>query len=117
MKVIAKPKPITVYDAIMVEDHIGKVLVNTKEVHQEIIQEEEQIWLVEKSETDETVNGTQLIGKVEQKISLNIEDMLIKVDKGYTKPIAQFIEMDKPLERAVNKINKINNVIEKKPKQ
>ena len=37
MKVIVKPKGYEVYDAIRVQDHIGKVLIDKEDIHQEIV--------------------------------------------------------------------------------
>lgn len=107
MKVIFKPKGIEVFEAIRVQDNIGKVLIDKDGIKQEIINEDGQLWLVENSTSEETFGETKLIGVVNQKISLKESDMLIKVDKGYTKPIAQFIEINKPLEKAIQKINEI----------
>lgn len=104
MKVIVKPKNIEVYEAIEVSKKmVGKVLVDMPTITQTILDIDGQLVIREHS-TDNTdkYNSTNDID-----VFLEEGDLLIKLDKGYTKPLANFITLDKPLEKAVNKINKI----------
>jgi len=104
MKVITKPNKIEIYDAIKVtKNMIGKVLTDTPIVKQTIVEENGKLMIREHNiDNTNKYNSTSDID-----VFLEEGDLLVKVEKGYTKPIANFIILDKTTERAINKINKI----------
>jgi hypothetical protein len=104
MKVIVKPKRIEVCEAIEVsKDMVGKVLIDTPLLTQMILEIDEQIVIREHS----IDNTDQYNSSSDIDVFLEEGDLLIKVEKGYTKALANFTILDKPLEKAVDKINKI----------
>lgn len=111
MKVIIKPQKTEIYEAIKVKEHIGKVIIDNDDRKQEIVQEDDKLWLVETYSGEEKIgNRTLVIENSTQKISLEEDDVLIRKDNFYIVPSvpAQYlIEIDKVKERAVKKINNL----------
>ena len=104
MKVIFKPQTIQTHEAIKItEEMIGTVLTDTPILRQEIVKENDELILrAHEIDNNNTYKSIQDID-----IYLNIGDCLIKTEKGYMKPVNKVYEVDKQLERAIDKINKI----------
>jgi hypothetical protein len=103
MKAILKQKKIDMFDIIKVDKElIGKVLCATDELHQEILQIDEQIILRETSrEANDKYKSTTDID-----VYLKEGDILVKLENGYTKPMMELIEVDTKLEKAINELNR-----------
>jgi hypothetical protein len=102
MKAIIRPKKIEVFEVYKVsKEKLPKILCAQDDLHQELLIENEQIILRETSrEKNSNYSSTTDID-----IYLNEGDLLIKLDKGYTKPLIPIIQIDKKLEKAINEIN------------
>lgn len=104
MKVIFKPQRIESYEAIQIEENmIDRILTDTPILKQEILKENDEIILrAHEIDNNNTYKSTQDID-----IYLKLGDYLIKTEKGYMKPVNKVYEVDKQLERAIDRVNKI----------
>ena len=105
MKVIFKPQRIESYEAIQItEDMVGRVLTDTPIMKQQILKREDGKLVLRANEIDNnrTYESVQNID-----IFLEIGDVLIKTPKGYMKPVQKPIIIDKQLERAIERVNKV----------
>lgn len=102
MKAIVKPKHIEVLEVLKVDKNkLPYTLIDTEELKQELLIEDNQIILREKSnELNDKYKSTMYID-----IYLNDGDLLVKLDKGYTKPLIELLEIDSKLEKAIELIN------------
>lgn len=109
MKVIIKPRNIEIIEAIRVVDNIDTTIANTENRKQEIVKEEDGIWLIENYNGEETINDRKLVVVNSiQKISLSEDDILTKDGEFYivpTIPMGYIKEIDDELEKAVEKLN------------
>jgi hypothetical protein len=104
MKIIINKPNIQIHEAIEVTNEmIGKVLTDTPILKQEIVKENDEI-ILRAHEIDNN-NVYKSIQDID--IYLNIGDCLIKTEKGYMKPVNKVYVLDKQLERAIERINKI----------
>ena len=104
MKIIINKPNIQTHEAIEVtEELIGRVLTDTPILKQEIVKENDEI-ILRAHEIDNN-NVYKSIQDID--IYLNIGDCLIKTEKGYMKPVNKVYVLDKQLERAIERINKI----------
>ena len=105
MKVIFKPQRIESYEAIQItEDMIGRVLTDTDILKQQILKREDGKLVLRANEID---NNTTYESVQNIDIFLEIGDVLIKTPKGYMKPVNKVYEVDKQLERAIERVNKV----------
>lgn len=111
MKVIIRPQRTEIYEAIKVKDNIGKVIIDNDDRKQEIVKEDDKLWLVETYSGEEKIgNRTLVIENSTQKISLEESDILIRKDNFYivpNVPAEYLVEIDKVKERAVKKMNSL----------
>lgn len=111
MKVIIRPQRTEIYEAIKVKDNIDKVIIDNDDRKQEIVKEDDKLWLVETYSGEEKIgNRTLVIENSTQKISLEESDILIRKDNFYivpNVPAEYLVEIDKVKERAVKKMNSL----------
>ena len=98
MKTICIQRKIEVIEGIKPKEGI---LVNTHELKQEIIKEDGKLIL----RSHEIENTDKYNSILDIDVFLNDDDILIKSGKGYTKPVAQFIEINEEEEKAIELIN------------
>lgn len=98
MKTICIQRKIEVIEGIKPEEGI---LVDTPELKQEIVKEDGKLIL--RSHEVETTNNYNSVLDID--VFLNEDDILVKSGKGYTKPVAHFIEINEEEEKAIELIN------------
>lgn len=103
MKVILKQRPITIDEAIIVNDENCKILVETPILKQKLYKEEDTFVLYEESIDKNDVYES--IGSI--KVYCKEGDLLLYNGKGYTKPLAQYIELNEKQEETINKLNEL----------
>lgn len=102
MKAIIRPKKIEMLEVLKVnKETLPKVLCATDDLHQELIIEDDKIILRETSreKNDKYSSETSI------DVYLKDGDLLVKLEKGYTKPLIELIEIDTKLEKAIQLIN------------
>lgn len=105
MKAILKPKRIEMLEVYEVKkENLPFILHSDETLKQELLIENDKIILREESKEDnDTYKSTTNID-----IYLKENDLLVKLDKGYTKYIAELRVVDKKLEKAIEEINSRN---------
>ena len=98
MKTICIQRKIEVIDGIKPEEG---VLVDTPELKQEILKEDGKL-ILRSHEVENTDNYNSVL---DIDVFLNDDDILVKSGKGYTKPVAKFIEINEEEEKAIELIN------------
>ena len=98
MKTICIQRKIQVTEGIKPKEGI---LVDTPELKQEIIKEDGKL-ILRSHEIENTENYNSVL---DIDVFLNDDDILVKSGKGYTKPVAQFIEINEEEEKAIELIN------------
>lgn len=98
MKTICVQRKIEVIEGIKPKEGI---LVDTPELKQEIIKKDGKL-ILRSHEVENTDNYNSVL---DIDVFLNEDDILVKSGKGYTKPIAQFVEITDEEEKAIELIN------------
>lgn len=98
MKTICIQRKIEIVDGIKPEEG---VLVDTPELKQEILKEDGKL-ILRSHEVENTDNYNSVL---DIDVFLNDDDILVKSGKGYTKPVAKFIEINEEEEKAIELIN------------
>ena len=99
MKTICIQHKIEVIDGIKPKEG---VLVDTPELKQEIIKEDGKL-ILRSHEIENTENYNSVL---DIDVFLNDDDILVKSGKGYTKPVAQFIEITEEEKKAIELLNR-----------
>ena len=97
MKTICIQRKIEIVDGIKPEEG---VLVDTPELKQEILKEDGKL-ILRSHEVENTDNYNSVL---DIDVFLNDDDILVKSGKGYTKPVAKFIEINEEEETAIELI-------------
>jgi len=102
MKVYIKPKHIETYEAITVDKEC--ILTDTPLVKQEILREDGQ-WILRETSID---SNDVYRSTTNMDVYLDKGDILIKVDKGYMKPINKdmFVKVSATVQKAIDTLNK-----------
>ena len=98
MKTICIQRKIEIVDGIKTEEG---VLVDTPELKQEILKEDGKL-ILRSHEVENTDNYNSVL---DIDVFLNDDDILVKSGKGYTKPVAKFVEINEEEEKAIELIN------------
>ena len=98
MKTICIQREIEVIEGIKPKEGI---LVDTPELKQEIVKENGKL-ILRSHEIEKNDNYNSVL---DIDVFLNDDDILVKSGKGYTKPVAQFIEINDEEEKAIELIN------------
>lgn len=98
MKTICIQRKIEIVEGIKPKEGL---LVDTPELKQEIVKEDGKLIL--RSHEVENTNNYNSVLDID--VFLNDDDILVKSGKGYTKPVAQFIEINEEEEKAIKLIN------------
>ena len=99
MKTICIQRKIEVIEGIKPKEGI---LVDTPELKQEILKEDGKL-ILRSHEIENTDNYNSVL---DIDVFLNDDDILVKSGKGYTKPVAQFIEINEEEEKAIELLNR-----------
>jgi len=100
-----KPQFINTMEAVIVtENMIGKALIDKDELKQEIVKREDGK-IVLRAHEIENHDAYESVQDID--IFVELGDILLITPKGYMKPVNRPIVVDKTLERAINKLNKV----------
>lgn len=106
MKFIMKRKPIEVLEGIIVKDENCGILCEKENLKQSLKYDIKEKRYVLIEDSIENTNNYNSNGHIE--VFCNEGDIIIgDKEKGFTKPIAGFVEIDEEAEKAINKINSI----------
>lgn len=104
MKAIFKQNKTELLEAIKISfKDVGKVLIDTDTLKQEIVKEKGKLIL----RSHEIDNSEAYSSILDIDVFLNENDILLKSEVGYTKPIRPIIELSKEQENIVKKYNNI----------
>ena len=98
MKTICVQRKIEVIEGIKPKEG---VLVDTPELKQEILKEDGKL-ILRSHEIENTDNYNSVL---DIDVFLNEDDILVKSGKGYTKPVAKFVEITNEEAKAIDLIN------------
>lgn len=104
MKAIFKQNKVELLEAIKISSKdVGKILIDTDTLKQQIVKENGKLIL----RSHEIDNSEAYSSVLDIDVFLNENDILLKNEVGYTKPVRPIIELSKEQEQIAKKYNEI----------